>query len=142
MAYMEQILAVGSGNRSSGVVDEGEVEARGLALEVPDLAVAALGLEVGDLPRDVFLAAGQHGVDEAGELVGGRLAPGTTVIADRRECSFATARWAPRWKAQLQGWDLLKHTSVVSRKFWRFSAPHGACGGIAPLAILGIRAGS
>ena len=35
---------------------------------MPDLAVAALGLEVLDLPRDVFLIPGQHGVDEAADL--------------------------------------------------------------------------
>ena len=44
-----------------------------LTLEMAQLAVTALGLEVLDASLDILLAPGEHGVDEAGELVRGCL---------------------------------------------------------------------
>ena len=44
-----------------------------LALEMAELALAALALELRHAFVHIFLAAGEHGVDQARELVRGRL---------------------------------------------------------------------
>ena len=47
---------------------QGEVEVSCLTLEMAQLAVAAFTLEVLDASLDIVLAAGEHGVDEAGRV--------------------------------------------------------------------------
>ena len=96
-----------------------QVEASGLASPVPDLAVVAVGLEVPDFPRGVFLAPGQHGVDEAADLVDGGCvgapgieashaseesgSPGTTVTAERATLFLRDSAVGTTVEAQLHG---------------------------------------
>ena len=54
-------------------LDQGKIEAPGLALKVAQLAVAAFGLELLNALFHIRLAPRKHGVDETGELVRGGL---------------------------------------------------------------------
>ena len=82
--------------------NQGEIEVAGLSLQVFDLSVAALCLPRGEIALDVLFAAGQHGVDQPGELVGSELHGACRVHASspsavrRADRGFAIASGAGR----------------------------------------------
>ena len=69
-------------------LDQGKIEASGLALKAAQLAVAAFGFELLDALFHIRLAPRKHGVDETGELVRDGL-DGAGCIQPRRR----RARW-------------------------------------------------